>query len=97
MWPEPEPRVGLEERDLRRLHATVRDGVTSCREALSAWFDTSESRPLEDAVSQAATKMLQVAGTLGAGVREPAAAVLVHLLLIAVIEEMGRPHVVSPN
>ena len=97
MLPENEPLQGLEQRELTALRAAVQEGVRACREALSVWFTSSESQPLEEAVNQAASKMLRLVGTLEEGAPGPATHVLVRILLISIIEEMGRPHVLQLN
>ncbi len=97
MLSENEPLRGLEEGDVLMLSAAVKDGVKSCREALSVWLDRSESRPVEQAVHQAASRMLRSVAASEARPAGPAATLLVRLLLITLIEEMGRPHMVSLN
>jgi hypothetical protein len=95
--PDNEPVGGLEERDVLQLSTAVRDGVKSCREALSLWLESSESTPVERAVHRAAAQMMRSVAAAEARPPSPAATLLVRLLLIALIEEMGRPHILTLN
>ncbi len=79
------------------MSGAVKDGVKACREALSTWLGSSDTRPVQRAVTQAATSMLRAIATSEARPPSPGATLLVRLLLIALIEEMGRPHVVTLN
>jgi len=95
--PDDEALRGLQERDVVVLNAAVKDGVRACREALAQWFGTSESEPVEQAVRQTVSRIVRTLATSDARPPSPAATVLVRLLLVALIEEMGRPHVVTLN
>jgi hypothetical protein len=95
--PDNEPLRDLEAADVLVLGAAVREGVNSCRQALTAWLDTSETGPVEDAVAQAATRLLRSVAAADARPPGPATTLLVRLLLVAVIEEMGRAQVVTLN
>jgi hypothetical protein len=97
MLHENEPLRDLEERDVVALSATVKDGVGACREALVAWLDGSEPRPVEQVVAQVSARMMRAIAGSDARPPSPAANLLVRLLLVALIEEMGRPHIVSLN
>ncbi len=97
MLPENEPLRGLEERDVLALSTVVKDGVGSCREALAAWLGSSETRPVEDAVARVSTRMMRSIAASDARPPGPAATLLVRLLLVALIEEMGRPYIVNLN
>ncbi len=97
MIPDDEALKGLQERDVVVLNAAVKDGVKACREALTHWFGTSESAPVEQAVRQAVSRMVRSLSVSDARPPTPATAVLVRLLLVVLIEEMGRPHVVTLN
>jgi hypothetical protein len=95
--PENEPLGRLEERHVLLLSTAVKDGVKSCREALALWLESSESSPVERAVHRAAAQMMRSVASSEARPVGPAATLLVRLLLIALIEEMGRPHIVTLN
>jgi hypothetical protein len=95
--PENEPLGELEERDILIVSAAVKDGVRSCRDALALWLDSSESRPVEDAVARASAMMMRTVAASDARPPGPAALLLVRLLLVAIVEEIGRPHVVTLN
>jgi hypothetical protein len=95
--PDNEPLRGLEEEDVLALAAAVRDGVRSCRTALSLWVDQGEPAPVEDAVARGAAMLLRAVAASEARPPGPAATLLVRLLLVALIEEMGRPHAITLN
>ena len=95
--PDDEALRGLQEGEVAVLNAAVKDGVRSCREALAHWFGTSESAPVELAVRQAVSRIVRSVAMSEARPPSPATTVLVRLLLVALIEEMGRPHVVTLN
>jgi hypothetical protein len=95
--PDNEPLGGLEERDVLAVAAAVRDGVRNCRDALSLWMDHAEPGPVEDAVARTATMLLRTVAASDARPPGPAATLLVRLLLVAIIEELGRPHAITLN
>lgn len=97
MLPDNEPLRGLQERDVTAVSAAVKHGVRACREALTLWLGSSETQPVERAISRAAASMVRSVAASEARPPGPAATLLVRLLLIALIEEMGRPHVVTLN
>jgi hypothetical protein len=97
MLPDNEPLRGLQEREVTMVNAAVKDSVKACREALTVWLGSSETQPVERAISQAAASMIRSMAASEARPPGPAATLLVRLLLIALIEEMGRPHVVTLN
>src|SRR5712691_1552578 len=97
MLHENEPLRGLKERDVVALSATVKDGVGACHEALVAWLGSSEPRLVEEAVAQVSARMMRSIAASDARPPGPAATLLVRLLLVALIEEMGRPHIVNLN
>ena len=97
MLPDNEPLRSLEERDVLALGAAVKDGVNACRDALAVWLGSSEPGPVEEAVAQVSTRMLRSVAVSEAHPAGPATTLLVRLLLVALIEEMGRPHIINPN
>jgi hypothetical protein len=97
MRPENEPFRGLAEEDALAVGAAVRGGVQECRLALAGWLDSSDSRSIEDAVSRVASRILRPVTASDARPPGPAAVLLVRLLIVALLEEMGRPHVVTLN
>lgn len=97
MLPNNEPLRGLREREVTAVAGAVKDGVKACREALTLWLGSSETQPVEEAISRAAASMVRSIAATEARPPGPAATLLVRLLLIALIEEMGRPHVVTLN
>jgi hypothetical protein len=97
MRPENEPLRGLAEGDALAVGAAVREGVHECRLALAGWLDSSDSRPIEEAVSQVASRILRPVAASDARPPGPAAVLLVRLLVVALLEEMGRPHIVTLN
>jgi hypothetical protein len=97
MRPDNEPFRGLAEEDALAVGAAVRGGVQECRLALAGWLDNSDSRPIEEAVSRVAARILRPVAASDARPPGPAAVLLVRLLLVALLEEMGRPHVVTLN
>jgi hypothetical protein len=97
MRQDNEPLKGLAEEDALAVGAAVRAGVQECRLALAGWLDSSDSRTIEEAVSRVATRLLRPVAASDARPPGPAAVLLVRLLLVAVLEEMGRPHVVNLN
>src|SRR5262245_19324795 len=97
MRPDKEPLKGLAEGDALAVGAAVREGVQECRLALAGWVDCSDARPIEDAVSRVATRILQPVAAAEERAPGPAAVLVVRLLVVAVLEEMSRPHVVTLN
>lgn len=97
MRPDNEPLRGLEGREVAAVSGAVKDGVRACRGALSAWLGSSDTRPVELAIGQAAASMLRAVAASETRPPSPGSHLLVRLLLIALIEEMGRPHVVTLN
>jgi hypothetical protein len=95
--PENEPLEGLDVHEVVMVSSAVKAGVAACREALSAWLDGSTSQPVERAVGQAASMMLRSVAVSDARPPGPAGTLLVRLLLVALIEEIGRPHLLTPN
>jgi hypothetical protein len=97
MRPDDEPLRGLQERQVVAVSGAVKDGVRACRDALSGWLGSSDTGPVERAIACAAASMLRAVAASEARPPSPGAHLLVRLLLIALIEEMGRPHVVTLN
>jgi hypothetical protein len=97
MLPDNEPLKSLQERDVLALGASVKDGVNACRDALAAWLGSSEPGPVEEAVAEVSARMLRSVACSEARPAGPATTLLVRLLLVALIEEMGRAHILSPN
>jgi hypothetical protein len=97
MRQDNEPLRGLAEEDALAVGAAVRGGVQECRLALAGWLDSSDSRTIEEAVSRVATRLLRPVAASDARPPGPAEVLLVRLLLVALLEEMGRPHVVNLN
>ena len=97
MLPDNEPLRSQEERDVLALGAAVKDGVNACRDALAIWLGSSEPGPVEEAVAEVSARMLRSAAASEARPAGPATTLLVRLLLVALIEEMGRSHILSPN
>jgi hypothetical protein len=92
-----EPLRGLEEGDVLAVAAAVEQGVRGCRDALVLWLDHSESGPVEDAVARTAATLLRTVAASEARAPGPATTLAVRLLLVALIEEIGRPHAIVPN
>jgi hypothetical protein len=92
-----EPLRGLEERDVLAVAAAVRDGVRGCRDTLALWMDHADSAPVEDAVARLAAGLLRTVAASEARPAGPATTLAVRLLLVALVEEIGRPHVIVPN
>jgi hypothetical protein len=92
-----EPLRSLEEDDVRAVAAAVREGVRGCRDALAVWLDHAESGPVEDAVARTAATLLRTVAASEARPAGPATTLAVRLLLVALIEEMGRPHAIVLN
>lgn len=97
MRSDNEPLRGLEERDVLAVAAAVKSAVRGCRDALTLWLDHAESGPVEDAVADTAAALLRTVAASEARPAGPATTLAVRLLLIAVIEELGRPHAIVLN
>lgn len=97
MLPDNEPLSGLEERDILVVSAAVKEGVRSCRDAMTLWLGSSDSQPVEEAVARVSSMMMRTVAASDARPPGPAALLLVRLLLVSLVEEMGRPHIVSAN
>jgi hypothetical protein len=97
MRPENEPLRGIAEEDALAVGAAVRGGIQECRLALAGWLDNSDARAIEEAVGRVAARVLRPVAASDARPPAPAAVLLVRLLLVALLEEMGRPHVITLN
>ena len=97
MRSDNEPLRSLEERDVLAVAAAVGEGVRGCRDALVLWLDHAESGPVEEAVARTATTLLRTVAASEARAAGAATTLAVRLLLVALIEEIGRPHAIVLN